>query len=136
MNKSFDILSVHSFSLIGKEGTPKEVEHLWNEAENHIKEVNGHIIIDSFGPSYWGVNGDKSFFAGFEMKNIIKAPEGWSRKEIGGGEYLVHYPSDDEEFLDSLKLMKKEADSLNRPLIGDPLDHAAEGLMAIYWLLG
>lgn len=136
MNKSFDVLKINTFSLIGKEGKNDDMEHLWNEAENHIREVKDHIKMDSFGPSYYGINGDETYFAGFEMKDNVKATGDWKRIEVGGGEYLVHYLLSGQEFPDGIAEMKKEAFNMKRELLGFPIDHMEEGVYALYWLLG
>lgn len=97
-----------SFSVIGKEGSTEDgfgfVQRLWEDANAHFAEVSHLARKDEKGNlvGIWGAMSDCSrmfqpwedgfskglYLAGIECVDNAIPPEGWTRWEIPGFEYL------------------------------------------------
>jgi hypothetical protein len=118
--------------ILGKKGNVNEVEHLWNEAENHLKEVKDSLIEDEHGPSFYGLNYLNSYVAGFAIKNDeVNYPKNeWEIFSLPLTPCLIFEVEDDvdEVYLEALKIMKEKGEKPSLPYI----EHYIDGVLYLY----
>lgn len=103
-----EIIIKESFYILGREGSSEDgpgfVQRLWAEANAHFPEVAPLAKRDEQGNpvGFWGAMSDMSrsfqpwedgfsrglYLAGVECRADAQAPEGWTKWQIPGFEYL------------------------------------------------
>lgn len=121
-----------SFSIIGKEGTTLDgegfIQKLWADANAHFSEVaplakrdaNGNVI------GIWGAMSDLSgsflpwqenfsvgkYLAGVECRGDAQAPDGWTKWNVPGFEYLVVRCENENTFPDMIRYLSENGIAL------------------------
>ena len=115
-----------SFVVIGKEGSTSDgegfVQELWDNANLHFEEVrqwakkdeNGNIVgiwgaMSDFSRSFhpWEDFSKGLYLAGVECTDDAQAPDGWTKWEIPGYEYIYVEQENDDTFSEVIKYLKK-----------------------------
>lgn len=117
-----------AFSVIGKEGSTKDgpgfIQRLWEDANSHFQEIAHLAKKDEKGNigGIWGAMSDFSrsfepwendfteglYLAGVEAEDDAEAPEGWTKWEIPGYEYLYVKCTQEGIFREVLAYMKEQ----------------------------
>lgn len=116
-----------AFSVVGREGSTKDGEgfigRLWEYANNHFGAVINLAAKDEAGnfKGFWGAMTDFSrsfrpwengfseglYLAGVECAPDTEAPEGWTRWDIPGFEYLRAEADSPTTFGDTIAYMRE-----------------------------
>lgn len=115
-----------AFSVIGKEGSTLDgdqfIQRLWNDANLHFAEIQHLAKKDENGSlcGIWGAMSDFSrafkpwedfdkglYLAGVECEDGAKAPEGWTKWQIPGYEYICAERESEDTFSEVLAYMKE-----------------------------
>ena len=120
-----------SFSIIGKEGSTLDgqgfIQRLWADANAHFNEVQPLAKKDEKGnlAGIWGAMSDCSrsfkpweenfskglYLAGIECTDDAQAPEGWTKWNVPGFEYL-RVQAQEGVFLEMLDEIQRQGRSL------------------------
>lgn len=131
--------SKESFCVIGKEGSTEDgpgfVQRLWAEANAHFDEVAHLAKRDGNGNpvGFWGAMTDFSrsfqpwemefskglYLAGVECPDDAQPPEGWTKWNIPGFEYLRLEVDHDGIFPEMIAYLREN----NIPLVGAVQDY-------------
>ena len=120
-----------SFIVIGKEGSTSDganfIQTLWNNANSHFEEIqhlakknkNGNIngiwgAMSDFSRSFhpWEDFSKGLYLAGIECTDDAQAPDGWTKWETPGYEYIYVEQENDDTFSEVIKYLKKNDVSL------------------------
>ena len=121
-----------AFTVIGKEGSTEEgdgfIQRLWAEANEHFPEIAPLAKKDKQGNvvGIWGAMSDASrsfqpweeefrkglYLAGAECEEGAEAPEGWTKWEIPGFEYLSVEQEDGQTFQRMLQYLQEHGIAL------------------------
>ena len=121
-----------AFSVIGKEGTTQDgegfVQRLWAEANARFGEVAPLAKTNDQGQlvGIWGAMSDLSgsflpwednfsvgkYLAGVECREDAEVPDGWTRWNVPGYEYLVVKCENETTFPDMIRYLSENGISL------------------------
>lgn len=122
------------FVVIGKEGSTEDgegfIQKLWEDANSHFQEVEPFAKKDENGKlaGIWGAMSDLSrsflpwedgftkglYLAGVECEETAEAPEGWTKWEIPGYEYVYVENEGGDTFIRTLQYLQEN----NMELVG------------------
>lgn len=113
-----------AFSVIGKEGSTADgadfVQRLWAAANAGFREIEGLAKKDEQGSpiGIWGAMSDFSrsfqpwedfrkglYLAGVECKDAAEAPDGWTKWDIPGYEYICVENEGEDTFSQGIKYL-------------------------------
>lgn len=121
-----------AFTVIGKEGSTKDgegfIQRLWEDANSHFGEVAALAKKNADGSlvGIWGAMTDMSrsfapwgngfseglYLAGVECEDGAQPPEGWTRWDVPGFEYLVAENVGGSVFADTIAYLSQNGLSL------------------------
>ena len=93
-----------SFIVIGKEGSTSDganfIQTLWNGIWGTMSDFSRSFHL-------WGDFSKGLYLAGVECTDDAQAPDGWTKWEIPGYEYIYVEQENDDTFSEVIKYLKK-----------------------------